>query len=77
MGQPSSLPPSGWAFNSPACRSVKGLADRVVGLVGLGQIGLIVTDYLTRSRPDPLRQAKPRPRSRAEGLISNTPRWMI
>jgi phosphoglycerate dehydrogenase-like enzyme len=46
MGQPSSLPPSSWAFNWPACRSVKGLADRVVGLVGLGQIGLMVADYL-------------------------------
>ena len=43
---PSSLPPSGWAYNWPACAGVGGLAGRVIGLVGLGQIGTLVADYL-------------------------------
>jgi phosphoglycerate dehydrogenase-like enzyme len=43
---PSPLPPSGWAFNWPACKGVRGLAGRVVGLVGLGQIGAMVAEYL-------------------------------
>jgi phosphoglycerate dehydrogenase-like enzyme len=43
---PSSLPPGGWAYNWPACAGIGGLAGRVVGLVGLGQIGTLVADYL-------------------------------
>ena len=43
---PSSLPPSGWAYNWPACTGVRGLAGRTIGLVGLGQIGLMVAEYL-------------------------------
>ena len=42
----SSLPPGGWAYNWPACPGVRGLAGRVIGLVGLGQIGALVADYL-------------------------------
>lgn len=44
--QPSSLPPSGWAYNWPACKVVRGLAGRVIGLVGLGQVGALVAEYL-------------------------------
>jgi phosphoglycerate dehydrogenase-like enzyme len=43
---PSSLHPSGWAYNWPACTGVRGLAGRVIGLVGLGQIGVLVAEYL-------------------------------
>jgi phosphoglycerate dehydrogenase-like enzyme len=46
LREPSSLPPSGWAYNWPACPDVQGLAGRVIGLVGLGQIGTLVADYL-------------------------------
>jgi phosphoglycerate dehydrogenase-like enzyme len=46
MHRESSLPPSDWAFNWPACKEVKGLTGRVVGLVGLGQIGALVAKYL-------------------------------
>ena len=42
----SALAPSGWAYNWPACRGVRGLEGRVVGLVGLGQVGVVVADYL-------------------------------
>jgi phosphoglycerate dehydrogenase-like enzyme len=42
----SSLLPSGWAYNWPACQNIKGLAGRVVGLVGLGQTGAMVAEYL-------------------------------
>jgi phosphoglycerate dehydrogenase-like enzyme len=43
---PSPLHPSAWAYNWPACTGVKGLAGRVIGLVGLGQIGAMVAEYL-------------------------------
>jgi phosphoglycerate dehydrogenase-like enzyme len=43
---PSSLRPSGWAYNWPACPDIGGLAGRVIGLVGLGQIGAMVAEYL-------------------------------
>jgi phosphoglycerate dehydrogenase-like enzyme len=46
MRRESSLPPSDWAFNWPACTEVKGLTGRTVGLVGLGQIGALVAKYL-------------------------------
>jgi len=42
----SRLQPSAWAYNWPACTGVKGLAGRVIGLVGLGQIGAMVAEYL-------------------------------
>src|SRR5262245_30490626 len=42
----TSLPPSGWAFNWPACKRVKGLMGLIVGLVGLGKIGILVARYL-------------------------------
>jgi phosphoglycerate dehydrogenase-like enzyme len=44
--RPSALPPSGWAFNWPACRTVKGLLGRTVGLIGLGHVGTLVAEYL-------------------------------
>lgn len=44
--EPSSLAPSGWAFNWPACKSVRGLSGAVVGLIGLGQVGAMVAEYL-------------------------------
>jgi phosphoglycerate dehydrogenase-like enzyme len=46
LQRPSALPPGGWAYNWPACPEVGGLAGRVIGLVGLGQIGAMVADYL-------------------------------
>src|SRR3974390_124009 len=46
LQRPSSVPPGGWAYNWPACPAVGGLAGRVIGLVGLGQIGMLVADYL-------------------------------
>jgi phosphoglycerate dehydrogenase-like enzyme len=42
----SGLRPSGWAYNWPACPGVRGLAGQVIGLVGLGQIGAMVAEYL-------------------------------
>jgi phosphoglycerate dehydrogenase-like enzyme len=64
---PSGLPASGWAYNWPACPGVRGLAGRVIGLVGLGQIGALVADYLrpfgatvlyTRRTRDPAVEAR-------------------
>ena len=46
MKQPSPLPRAGWAYNWPACKNVRGLAGRVVGLLGLGQTGSMVAEYL-------------------------------
>jgi phosphoglycerate dehydrogenase-like enzyme len=46
MKQPSPLPPSAWAYNWPACKNAKGLAGRVIGLLGLGQTGSMVAEYL-------------------------------
>jgi phosphoglycerate dehydrogenase-like enzyme len=43
---PCGLQPSGWAYNWPACPDVRGIAGRVVGLVGLGHIGTLVAEYL-------------------------------
>ncbi len=42
----ASLQPSGWAYNWPACQGVNGLKGRIVGLVGLGQVGALVARYL-------------------------------
>jgi phosphoglycerate dehydrogenase-like enzyme len=42
----SSLQPSGWAYNWPACQGINGLAGRTIGLVGLGQVGALVARYL-------------------------------
>lgn len=42
----SSLPPSGWAYNWPACDGVVGLTGKTIGLVGLGQVGTLVARYL-------------------------------
>jgi len=42
----SPLQPSAWAYNWPASQGVNGLAGRTVGLVGLGQVGLLVARYL-------------------------------
>jgi D-3-phosphoglycerate dehydrogenase / 2-oxoglutarate reductase len=44
--RPSPLCPAAWAYNWPACAGVGGLAGRVIGLVGLGQIGTMVAEYL-------------------------------
>jgi phosphoglycerate dehydrogenase-like enzyme len=46
LSRPSSLQPSGWAYNWPACGSIRGLTGRTVGLVGLGQVGVLVARYL-------------------------------
>jgi phosphoglycerate dehydrogenase-like enzyme len=46
LQQPSPLHPSGWAYNWPACTDVRGLAGRIIGLVGLGQVGAMVAEYL-------------------------------
>jgi phosphoglycerate dehydrogenase-like enzyme len=46
MERESSLRPSRWAYNWPACKGTKGLVGRVVGLVGLGQVGAMVAEYL-------------------------------
>lgn len=42
----STLRPSGWAYNWPACQGVNGLARRTIGLLGLGQVGALVARYL-------------------------------
>jgi phosphoglycerate dehydrogenase-like enzyme len=42
----SPLYPGAWAYNWPACIGVRGLAGRVIGLVGLGQVGAMVAEYL-------------------------------
>jgi phosphoglycerate dehydrogenase-like enzyme len=64
---PSALYPGAWAYNWPACTSVRGLAGRVIGLVGLGQIGAMVAEYLrpfgatilyTRRTRDPVAEKK-------------------
>jgi phosphoglycerate dehydrogenase-like enzyme len=46
LQRPSPLDPAGWAYNWPACAGVRGIAGRVIGLVGLGQIGAMVAEYL-------------------------------
>jgi phosphoglycerate dehydrogenase-like enzyme len=46
LQRPSALYPAAWAYNWPACTGVGGLAGRIVGLVGLGQIGAMVAEYL-------------------------------
>jgi phosphoglycerate dehydrogenase-like enzyme len=46
LGRSSSLPPSGWAYNWPACSGINGLFGRTIGLVGLGQVGALVAQYL-------------------------------
>jgi phosphoglycerate dehydrogenase-like enzyme len=43
---PCGLHPGGWAYNWPACPDVRGIAGRVIGLVGLGHIGALVAEYL-------------------------------
>jgi phosphoglycerate dehydrogenase-like enzyme len=42
----SSLPSSGWAYNWPACKGINGLFGKTVGLLGLGQVGALVAQYL-------------------------------
>jgi phosphoglycerate dehydrogenase-like enzyme len=41
-----SLQPTGWAYNWPATQGINGLTGRIVGLVGLGQVGALVARYL-------------------------------
>jgi phosphoglycerate dehydrogenase-like enzyme len=62
LQRPSALEPGAWAYNWPACTGVGGLAGRVIGLVGLGEIGALVAEYLrpfgatllyTRRKRDP------------------------
>jgi len=64
----SSLPPSGWAFNWPACKGVKGLTGRTIGLVGLGQIGTLVAEYLKPFGATVLYTRRNRDRSAEERL---------
>jgi len=42
----SSLHPSGWAYNWPACGGIGGLTGKTIGLLGLGQVGSLVARYL-------------------------------
>jgi phosphoglycerate dehydrogenase-like enzyme len=46
LSRESSLQPSGWAYNWPACQGINGLTGRTIGLVGLGQVGALVARYL-------------------------------
>jgi len=46
LRRPSPLRPSAWAYNWPACANVRGLKGRTVGLLGLGQVGVLVARYL-------------------------------
>ena len=46
MAVASPLPASDWAFNWPACGTVRGLRGRTVGLLGLGEVGGLVARYL-------------------------------
>jgi D-3-phosphoglycerate dehydrogenase len=43
---PSPLPPNEWAYNWPACGGINGLTGKTIGLLGLGQVGMLVADYL-------------------------------
>jgi phosphoglycerate dehydrogenase-like enzyme len=42
----TSLQLSGWAYNWPATQGINGLTGRIIGLVGLGQVGALVARYL-------------------------------
>lgn len=46
FNRPSPVPPSSWAYNWAGCRGVRGLAGRTVGLIGFGEIGRLVAEYL-------------------------------
>jgi phosphoglycerate dehydrogenase-like enzyme len=46
LGRESQLRASAWAYNWPASQGINGLTGRTVGLVGLGQVGLLVARYL-------------------------------
>jgi phosphoglycerate dehydrogenase-like enzyme len=46
MTAASTLPPSGWAYNWPACPNVRSLAGRTVGLIGMGEVAQLVAAYL-------------------------------
>lgn len=43
---PSQLPPGEWAYNWPASGGIGGLTGKTIGLIGLGQVGMLVADYL-------------------------------
>lgn len=64
--QPSLLTPNNWAYNWGGCTGVRGLVGRTVGLIGFGEIGQILAEYLrafhvhllyTRRRRDPRAEA--------------------
>jgi phosphoglycerate dehydrogenase-like enzyme len=66
FNRPSPLPPSGWAYNWAGCKSVRGLVGCTVGLIGFGEIGQLVAEYLkplhvqllyTRRQRDPQAEA--------------------
>jgi len=42
----SPLPPHDWAYNWPACGAINGLRGNTIGLLGLGQVGMLVASYL-------------------------------
>ena len=46
MSLPSRLPPSGWAYNWPACPNVRGISGRTIGLIGMGEVAQLVALYL-------------------------------
>jgi phosphoglycerate dehydrogenase-like enzyme len=69
FGRPSPLPPSGWAYNWTGCSAVRGLAGRTIGLIGFGEVGQLVAEYLkpfrvqllyTRRNRDPQLEANAR-----------------
>jgi phosphoglycerate dehydrogenase-like enzyme len=64
----TSVPPSAWAFNWPACKGVKGLRGRTVGLLGLGHIGVLVAKYLQPFGVTTLYTRRSRDRSAEERL---------
>lgn len=46
FNRPSPLAGSGWAYNWAGCSGVRGLAGRTVGLIGFGEIGRLMAEYL-------------------------------
>ena len=64
----STLQPSGWAYNWPACSRIRGLTGRTVGLLGLGQVGVLVARYLQPFRVTVLYTRRSRDRAAEEQL---------
>lgn len=71
---PSRLPPSEWAYNWPASGGISGLAGKTIGLLGLGQVGMLVADYLKPFGVSVLYTKRSRDRAAEErlGIIYST-----